>query len=343
MPMLSVRTCIEAHWQHPKWWLTIGLWPLSRLFQTISALRRGWYRWGWQKTQRLPCPVVVVGNLHVGGVGKTPLVASLAEALRTRGILVGIISRGYGRQSHDTLLLKEGSRPEEVGDEPLMLWRQTGVPVAVGDKRYDAGMLLLQAHPEIQLIICDDGLQHYALAREMELVVFPAADVGRAIDVLPNGPLREPLGRLAGVDALLLSQGDDDAVARARQLFRLPETVYCAATQIQPEVVYALNAPKRVLYPKDCEGQTVAAVAGIGRPDRFFNTLRSLGWPLGETKVLPDHAQIQAADLPAADVVLVTEKDAVKLAGQDLPHVWVLKIMVSLPPILLDKIEQRCC
>ena len=184
---------IERHWQTPNPLLTPILWPLARLFGLLAARRREGYLKGRRHSEKLPVPVVVVGNVQAGGSGKTPVAQALVRALQERGIRPGIISRGYGRSGQGVHVLNSQSTAEQAGDEPLLLHRSTGAPAAVGSRRAEAGRALLAAHPEVQIIVADDGLQHYALQRDFELAVFPAADVGRPLALLPNGNLREPL------------------------------------------------------------------------------------------------------------------------------------------------------
>lgn len=331
---MSLHQLIEQHWQHPKGWLLPFLWPLSRMFQALAALRRTAYARGWLRRHRLPCALVVVGNIHAGGVGKTPITAALALALREHGMAVGIVSRGYGRQSKETVVLNQYSTAAQVGDEPLMLHQHTGVPVAVGRDRFQAARALLASYPDIRIIIADDGLQHYALARDMELVVFPAADVGRRLDLLPNGVLREPLACLRTADAVVVSNGTADDAARLRSVLRLPESLLVCHSRTLAGRLYRLNAPQQTAIAADFVGKTVAAVAAIARPHRFFDALWELGLVLSACKALPDHAPLTAADLPVADAVVITEKDAVKLTGQPLPQVWVLPVCAIIPPEL---------
>ena len=209
-----------------------------------------------------------------------------------------------------------------------MLFRQTGAPTAVGSSRAEAGRALLAAHPELELIVTDDGLQHYALQRDMEIAVFPAADTGRTdLDLLPNGSLREPLSRLASVDAVVVSGGKADAA------FKPSENMF--VSHIETGRIYRLNRPFEKLDLEGLGNQTVAAVAGIAKPERFFNTLQSMNIALKQTVALPDHADITAADLPDADVVIITEKDAVKFSdGHGLNHVWVLPVYAIIEPDL---------
>ena len=326
--MPKLHQIIERHWQSPNPFLSLLLKPLSKLFAKIAAKRRDDFVSGRLKSEKLPVPVVVVGNIHAGGTGKTPIVAALVSGLQKRGVKVGIISRGYGRKNKAVHVLNTASSAADAGDEPLLLFRQTGAPTAVGSSRAEAGRALLAAHPELELIVADDGLQHYTLQRDMEIAVFPAADTGRTdLDLLPNGSLREPLSRLASVDAVVVSGGKADTA------FRPSENMF--ASHIETGQIYCLNRPSEKLDLAGLGNQTVSAVAGIAKPERFFNTLRSMNIALKQTVALPDHADITAANLPDADVVIITEKDAVKFSdGHGLNHVWVLPVYAIIEPNL---------
>ena len=211
---------LERHWREPRWYLSVLLKPLSVLFQTIVSGRR---RKALQNLpEKLDVPVIVMGNIHVGGVGKTPMVVALTQALQQRGIKVGLISRGYGRDNDDTQTVQQDSLASAVGDEPLLLVKKTHAPMIVAAKRLQAAQTLLQHH-NLDVIIADDGLQHYALTRQLELVVFPCEDVGKHLDVLPNGPLREPMQRLNEVSAVIISrtqQWQQDSVLRQKLAFQ---------------------------------------------------------------------------------------------------------------------------
>ena len=326
--MSKLHQIIERHWQSPNPFLSLLLKPLSRLFAKIAAKRRDDFVSGRLKSEKLPVPVVVVGNIHAGGTGKTPIVAALVSGLREKGVKVGIISRGYGRKSKAVHVLNTASSAADAGDEPLLLFRQTGAPTAVGSSRAEAGRALLAAYPELELIVADDGLQHYALQRDMEIAVFPAADAERTnLDLLPNGSLREPLSRLASVDAVVVSGGKADAA------FRPSENMF--ASHIETGRIYRLNRPSEKLDFAGLENQTIAAVAGIAKPERFFDSLRNMGITLNQTVALPDHADIAVADLPNAYAVIITEKDAVKFSdGLNLNHVWVLPVCAIIEPDL---------
>ena len=257
------------------------------------------------------------------------------SGLQEKGVKVGIISRGYGRKSKAVHVLNAASRAEDAGDEPLLLFRKTGAPTAVGSSRAEAGRALLAGHPDIGLIVADDGLQHYVLRRDVEIAVFPAADTGRTdLDLLPNGNLREPLSRLDSVDAVVVSGGKADAS------FMPSENMF--HSRIETGQIYRLNRSSEILDTGRLKNQTVAAVAGIAKPERFFNSLRSMGITLNQTVALPDHADISAADLPDADAVIITEKDAVKFSdGIGLNHVWVLPVCAIIEPDLAEFVLER--
>lgn len=340
----KLHQIIEKHWQNPNPILQMMLSPWSRIFARIVAKRRAHFLSGSLKTQKLPVPVVVVGNIHAGGTGKTPITAALVRGLQARGVRVGVVSRGYGRKSREIIVLHENHTADEVGDEPLMLFRQTAVPMAVGADRYAAGMALLVAQPDLQVIVLDDGLQHYRLARDVEICVFPATDVGRDdLDVLPNGGLREMPSRLQDVDFIVITHSVDVPKVCAN----LPTQKPIFHSQIQLGKPYRLNNPQEILHSGSLKtGETCAAVAAIARPERFFNSLKQLGFLLSETRILPDHAAIDWADLPRADYVFITEKDAVKLPKNAPNHVWVLPIVANVLPDLAaavwQKLQNKC-
>lgn len=336
--MKKLHHVFEKHWQNPNPILHFLLSPLSWIFAQIVAKRRTRFLSGSLKTQKLPVPVVVVGNIHVGGTGKTPITAALVRGLQQQGIRVGVISRGYGRKSREIQLLNAQSTADEVGDEPLMLFRQTGVPIAVGAERYEAGMALLAAYPDLQIIVLDDGLQHYRLARDVEICVFPAADVGRNdLDVLPNGCLRETMNRLNDVDFIVVSHSDAVLMPVS---FSAAKPIFYSQTQIgQP---YRFTNQQETWFSGSLKNnETCSAVAAIARPQRFFDALRQFGLVLGETRVLPDHAVLDVNDLPDADYVFITEKDAVKLSENVPNHIWVLPISATITPDLAAAVWQK--
>ncbi len=299
--------------------LAVALLPLSWLFRVLAALRRLLYRRGVLRQERVDVPVVVVGNITVGGSGKTPLVLWLAQYLRSRGHAPGIISRGYGGSAEVPRAVRAQDDAGVVGDEPLLLARRSGCPVWIGRQRAAAARALLAAHPECDVLISDDGLQHYALARDVEIAVMDERGIGNGW-FLPAGPLREGPSRLRTVDALVIN-GERLPAGLGGQPGR---TVFpCAwSARASPRC----DRPEVSCGVEKLQGLRLHAVAGIGHPRRFFDHLAALGLRF-EAHPFPDHHRYTAADLAFADAdaLLMTEKDAVKCAGLALPETWVLR------------------
>ncbi len=314
---------------------TLPFAPLAFVFAVAVALRRWWYQSGWLGAQRVGVPVIVVGNITVGGSGKTPLVTALARELAARGWRPGIVSRGYGgsdRAAAPRVVPADGD-PSEFGDEPVLLARR-GLRVVVARDRVAAARALLARYPDCNVVIADDGLQHYRLARDFEIAVVDALRRFGNGWPLPAGPLREPPSRLASVDAVVVTQVDAGALdglvpgALAMTLTaRLPTRV-TDATVTTPLASFA--------------GQRVHAVAGIGDPSRFFAQLRALAVDPIEHP-FPDHHRFSAADLAFAEgePVLMTEKDAVKCTAFADGRCWYLPIEARLDPALIPRIEER--
>lgn len=329
---VSIRQRLEQKIQ-TAWFqknLAVFLWPLvplSWLFGIIAALRRKAYANAWLKSGRLPVPVVVVGNLIAGGAGKTPLTLNLVAQLRAAGRRPGIVSRGYGGQG-EVREVTVAEDPAQVGDEPLLLAARSGVPVFVGRKRFEAGQALLAAYPQIDVLVCDDGLQHYALARDVEVVVSDRRGFGNGY-LLPAGPLREPPTRLKTVDACVVHAGAE-APGAAFEMDLLPGPFY------------SLNDSALLGEPGDWSGRRVHAMAGIGHPERFFDTLRSLGIDF-ESHPFPDHYAYRAHDLAFAQgaVLLMTEKDAVKCRPFYRGEAWVLPVTAHVSPALTALVLER--
>lgn len=299
--------------------LLLPLLPFSWLFRCIVTFRRFLFRYGFLRSFSLPVPVIVVGNLTVGGSGKTPLVLWLVERLRERGWRPGVISRGYGGSAQRILAVTPEADAAAVGDEPLLLARRSGVPVFVGRDRVAAGKALLAAHPECDVVVSDDGLQHYRLARAAEVVVFDGRGAGNG-QLLPAGPLREPLRRLAQATALVLN---GDAGDPAGQGTGVPRFRMRLAGQRFEDV----NDRQRTCTVAELRGRALHAVAGIGDPSRFFAQLAAMGLEFS-AHPFPDHHVYRVEDFPFADagVLLMTEKDAVKCCGLTLPEAWVLPV-----------------
>lgn len=323
---------VVAAWYAPRPTLRMRLaWPLSLVFRAIVATRRALYRGGVLRVERVPVPVVVVGNITVGGTGKTPLVIALCKELRDRGLRPGVVSRGYGGSAQGPRGVAPGDDPAVVGDEPLLI-AQAGIPVFIGRDRPAAARALLAAHPECDVVVCDDGLQHYRLAREVEIaVVDDARGLGNGL-MLPAGPLREPASRLREVDAVVRLAA---VAARSDD----PHTTYM--TQV-PGVWRNLRDPARVADVTRWRGRRVHAVAGIGNPARFFALLRGQGIAAVE-HVFPDHHAYRRGDLPWTDAtaILMTQKDAVKCASFADERFWYLPVRASIDPALVAVVEQK--
>lgn len=325
----------------PRLWFRRGLaprllplLPLSWLFAALAALRRLAYRYGLLRSERLPVPVVVVGNLTVGGAGKTPLTLWLAQSLRARGRRPGIVSRGYGAGTAVPRLVDAAAEAAAVGDEPLLLARRSDVPVAVGRDRVAAARALLAAHPECDVLIADDGLQHYRLARDVELAVFDARGAGNG-RLLPAGPLREPLARLRRVDAVVWNGAPPPDLTLPQGLPQFRMTLAAAG-------FVALDAPARQCDAAALRGRRLHAVAGIGDPERFFRQLEALGLEFSRHPFADHHAYARGDFSGFADgVVLMTEKDAVKCAGLVPGEAWVLPVAAEVDAALMTRILEK--
>lgn len=296
-------------------WLRRGplarlLFPLSLLYARLAARQRAAAR---AQAQRLPVPVVVVGNVVAGGAGKTPVVLAVLDHLRERGLRAGVVSRGYGRRGTGCIEVDPAGDPADFGDEPLLLRRRGGAPVFVGQRRVEAARALLGAHPGTQVIVADDGLQHLALARDVEICVFDGRGIGNGWQ-LPAGPLREPWPR--AVDLVLLHGAPPGIEGHRMQRELAASAVRADGTQ----------------RPLQALGDTpVVAMAGIANPQVFFAMLRARGLRLAEARALPDHHDFaDAGALPPDATLVCTEKDAVKL-WRLRPDAWAVPLQVAIP------------
>ena len=319
----SIETTLQSAWMR-RGPLACVLWPLAQLHAGAVVLRRWLYQQGILKSWRAGVPVIVIGNVVAGGAGKTPLVMALVQRLQAAGRQAGVVSRGYGRQGDGCLEVLPRLPASLCGDEPLLIRQRTGAPVFVARRRIDAVRALLAAHPQTDLIICDDGLQHHALQRDLNIAVFDERGVGNGW-LLPAGPLREawpptdPPQQRSGPQAvapidLLLHTGQSAAFAGFQSSRSLADTAIAADGSQVP-----LDSLK---------GEALVAVAAIASPEAFFSMLRQRGLTLARCIPLPDHDKLDAAPLwqpgQTSQRVLCTEKDAVKLfarypdAGQQL-------------------------
>jgi len=366
---------LQQHWYRitP---LHLILFPVSLLFRLLVALRRALYRSRILSSHKLPVPVIVVGNISVGGTGKTPLTLALAQQLVGRGWHPLIISRGYGGTAQQPMHVDANSNAKQAGDEPLLMARRNLCPVWIGKDRAAAAQVALRAHPQCDIVLCDDGLQHYRLQRDIEVAVIDGARGFGNGFMLPAGPLREPVARLQTVDAVVVNVQArfphpnplDETTSHST---RLQETA--AKSLVIPQAgeganeslrefqfdggetspgQYAMRLSGEIFHNLLDPGKTVAAdhfhtlnnhaVAGIGHPPRYFRHLQTLGIPF-TPHAFPDHHPYSAADLAFAgcDAILLTEKDAVKCAAFADARYWVLRVDAQLDPALVDHILRK--
>lgn len=321
------EAALQRAWKH-RGPLAVALWPLSLLYGLLAGTRRWLYRARILRSERLPVPVIVVGNVIAGGAGKTPVTQAVVRHLQSRGWQPGIVSRGYGRRTTDCREVLVDSTAAEVGDEPALLARSTGVPVFVAARRSDAGRALLARHPGTNVIVCDDGLQHGALARDVEICVFNDDGIGNGW-LLPAGPLREPWPRK--VDLVLHAGtrppgGAAPGFALRRVL--APWALRADGTQV----------PLQALQ----QAPGWHAVAAIARPQDFFAMLRAQGVPLAQTEALPDHYDFDSwiRNQDGRHGLIFTEKDAVKLWPRH-PDALAVPLQLELDPAFWPALDRR--
>ena len=360
--MPYIRPALQQAWLS-KSLVACVLWPVSLIYGAIVSLRKLLYRLNVFHAQNLPVPVIVVGNVFVGGVGKTPLVIALVKQLTAQGLKVGVLSRGYGRSGEGSQSVTPQSSAKEVGDEPVLIARACQVPVFVGKNRFQAGLHLLAQNPHVQLIVCDDGLQHLALAHDLGLCVFDERGLGNGW-LLPAGPLREPwpLDRAGYSHVITLSTSnyaiqnpqrvDEQGLEKEKE----EEKLQVQVLEKDKEQPKELKKPKvdflvpRVLadFAQQANGTTralsifrgqkVQALAGIGKPLVFFDMLTDKGIALSAKQALADHYDMRSIHIdPEMGEVLCTEKDAVKLWNFQ-PTAWAVPLVTEIPEELLNTI-----
>jgi tetraacyldisaccharide 4'-kinase len=318
----ATRQALQEAWTRrgPLAWL---LWPASLLYRILWRLRQWLFRVGLRSVDRASVPVIVVGNVVTGGAGKTPMVIALVQHLQMLGLRPGVVSRGYGRITRDCRIVAADASPDDVGDEPLLIRRRTEAPVCVAATRIEAARALLVAHPELDLLICDDGLQHQALHRDIEVCVFDERGIGNGF-LLPAGPLREPWPRRAD---LLVTSADRPFSSAFHHAHR---TLASHAVRMDGS---SLDLQTLMHSTVGQQARPIVAVAGTAQPHVFFHMLRSRGIVLADTRALPDHAPFDAVQWagPADNTLLCTEKDAVKL-WRHRPDALAVPLVVHLDP-----------
>ena len=334
----KLESWIHRQWSH-RGLVPCLLRPLSLIYNAVHAGRMR-----SAAPRRLPVPVVVVGNIYVGGTGKTPVTIALVNALRARGWHPGVVSRGFGRdeeREQGVRLVLKDSLAREVGDEPLLIARESGAPTAVGRDRHAAATMLLRVHPEVDVVVSDDGLQHAALARDVELAVIGARGLGNGW-TLPAGPLRDPPERLDRVDAIVLNTTGDVTVASRTPRFAA-SSCFGACTHLSTGERTTID---ELAHRLETSGGHALAAAGIASPGRFFAMVRAHDIDCRELE-LGDHYDF--AENPFAgrteSLILITGKDAVKCMRipeikRD-PRIWVVGLEVQLDPYLIDLVDAK--
>lgn len=344
----SLSDFVQRQWQSDGWWATL-LRPLAALTGWHVHQRRTQYATGKREVYRAPVPVIVVGNIYVGGTGKTPVVIATVQALRERGWTPGVVSRGYGARIGPRPLVGKGDlKASEFGDEPALIAHATEAPIAVHPLRVRAVQALLHQYPKVNVIVSDDGLQHLALARDAELVVQDERGVGNG-RLLPAGPLREPASRLNAVDVVITNRSatpsTTDATAAVVADHRpSPQRV---DMRLQPTAARQVTSgTQRPLsdFAQATHFPAVAAAAGIGNPARFFATLSAAGIRPDTCLSLPDHFDYQQSpfETVAADAILITAKDAIKCRHLQDARLWEVPVDAQFSdPTLFDWLDQH--
>lgn len=354
---MKIQQLIENHWYLKDKWavrilLNLFLIPFSLIFYFISKIRYFYYKTGIFKSYKLPVPVIIIGNITVGGSGKTPLTKYIAQELAKNNINAGVILRGYKSNVSTATIVKKGDAPEITGDEAL-IYASNDIPVAIGQNRYQAGLKLLEAYPNIQMILSDDGMQHYRLKRDYEIAVIDKSRILGNRFTLPNGPLRETVNRLKKVDAIVVnSQEDIDNNWFYTKLRLSPNNsqnsvneANVASNDLNPNALSIKNPLllcqklqlQKIYNPISNEtldinalkspNIRIVAIAAIGNPERFFNFIESRGIQLSHTIEFPDHYYYQKHDIPDNyDIILTSEKDYTKLAKFKNEKIWVVGV-----------------
>jgi len=339
-----------------KQWASTTLWhilliPLSWIFGGVVYFRARLYSTGWLKSVRLSVPVIVVGNINVGGTGKTPLVIWLATQLQQQGFKVGIISRGYGGSVKHVTEVFADSKPAQVGDEPVLIAKRTGCPMFVGADRVAAGQALLQAHSQCQVIISDDGLQHHRLQRDVEIALIHSSHLqGNKLRLLPAGSLRENMNRLQSVDAVIDSSLPSLPIDNLKTPvfnMQLQGNLFVNLANAQNKQLASYFADKTANNAvNQADGQdhneSIVAIAGIGNPERFFKKLAALGLQF-EPQIFADHHAFTEQELEkfANKTILMTEKDAVKCHTFNLLNAWYLPVHAIVSRDLLQRVLNK--
>lgn len=336
--MSTLQHIIEKHWyKQENFLLSLLLYPISLIFLFISTTRKLLFKLGIFKSYKLPVPVVIIGNITVGGAGKTPLTLKIADELTSAGYKVGIILRGYKSELKTTTVVHKHMSANQVGDEAL-IYATNNHYVAIGSNRYEAGLTLLKAYPDIQIILSDDGMQHYRLKRDYEIAVIDSTRLLGNQHVLPMGPLREKKQRLKDVNAIIYNGQIDNKLTpkTSKQLIISQKVILDKIINFKNDRIISIDEMNT--------NNNILALAAIGNPQRFFDFLIHLGIKVNHTESLPDHYDFKNYNLPQNyDAILVTEKDYVKLCTKDNGIIWTIKVSVELSDnLIISEIIKLC-
>lgn len=319
-------------WYNKAPWLWL-LWPVSLLFQFLANIRR---KQQSKSQSTSDIPIVVVGNIAVGGTGKTPLIIALCKHLIAQGMKPGVISRGYGATSNSYPIdVTATTSPKLAGDEPVLIADKTGCPVVVDPNRTQALETIISTH-DVDIVLSDDGLQHYKLPRRIEIAVIDGRRLFGNGLCLPAGPLREPISRLNEVDFIVINGESSESHDVLNQAHMIEIRSVAMTNLVNGDKRPVSGAPFNI-------GNTIQAVAAIGNPERFFNSLETLPYPLQRFEY-PDHYEFQPSDFSedvfdANQPIVMTEKDAVKCRDFATSNMWSVQIEVDLPPAFLASFD----
>lgn len=322
---------LKIWYQKKRHFITYLLMPFSWIYWFISQLRR-FYLLKIKNQEKLDIPIIVIGNISLGGVGKTPLVCYLYQKLKEQGLTPGIVSRGYARQDLNDKIISEKDNAKTVGDEPWMLYQRLKAPMAVATKRLNAVKLLIKNFPKVDIILSDDGLQHYKMPRDIEIVVIDGKrGLGNGL-IFPAGPLRESVSRLKDVDFVIVNGELKDN--------KLKNKINYKTMNLNPEILINLKTGEKRKVSQ-LVAKKIIAVSGIGNPKRFFQSLESLGYEVVE-KAFPDHYTFREEDLKLDKFlpIIMTEKDAVKCRSFAKEYMWYLEINAHLDHQLLNEMNK---
>lgn len=323
---MKLQHFIEQHWYHkPNLLLTLLLLPFSLIYGLVVIIRRTLFNLKLKSQINVGVPVVIIGNIGVGGAGKTPLTKAIATDLIARGIKIGIVLRGYKGSAHGESIVAAKDSSSVVGDEAL-IYAQAGFRVAIGSKRVAAAQLLLQRYPDIQLILADDGMQHYYLYRDMEICVVDSNRMFGNRQLLPSGPLRESMGRLKNVDAIVINgYANQDKLRSILAKYTIP--VYY---QVLEFVNFYNPQTQQIATVQEMKDKQLMAIAAIGNPARFFAYLENLGLKLSKKQAFPDHYHYLKSDINSQYAIITTEKDYTKLAQFNAANIWITVVNAKL-------------